>query len=260
VWKKLDIIVCFKQVVEETEIRVDREGGRLIFEGVPTKISDDDRNAIEEAVRLKQKYGGTITGITLGSVESRKQVREALAMGCDRAYLILDDSRGTLGYDTYRTAKILAEAIKKIGKFDLILCGSLSTDNLAGQVGPMIAEILGIPQLTYVKKIEVDGGRIRCERALDEETEVCEAQCPVLITVTREINEPRVPTLMQVMAASKKPLIEWSLKDVLAETPNTIEVVRMEIPRISRKRIIFKEKPAEAVQKLVEAIKKEGVI
>jgi electron transfer flavoprotein beta subunit len=81
----LDIIVCFKQVVEETEIRVDREGGRLMFEGVPTKISDDDKNAREEAVRLKQKYGGTITGITLGSVESRKQVREALAMGCDRA-------------------------------------------------------------------------------------------------------------------------------------------------------------------------------
>ena len=254
----MDIIVCFKQVVEETEIRVDREGGRLIFEGVPTKISDDDKNAIEEAVRLKQKHGGTVIGLTLGTIESRKQVREALAMGCDRAYLILDNE--AKGHDTYRTAKILAEAIKKIGKFDLILCGSASTDNLAGQVGPMLGEILGIPQLTYVKKIEVDGGRVKCERSLDEETEVCEAQYPALITVTREINEPKVPTLMQVMAASKKPLVEWAVKDILPDTPSTVEVVRMEIPRITRKRIIFKEKPAEAAQKLVEAIKKEGVI
>ena len=255
---ELDIVVCFKQVVEETEIKVDREGGRLIFEGVPTKISDDDKNAIEEAVRIKQKYGGTVTGLTLGSVESRKQVREALAMGCDRAYLILDSE--ARGQDTYRTAKILAEAIKKIGKFDLILCGSASTDNLAGQVGPMLGEILGLPQLTYVKKIEVDGGKIKCERSLDEETEVCEAPLPALVTVTREINEPKVPTLMQVMAAGKKPLVEWMVKDVLADCPSTVDVVRMEIPRITRKRIIFKDKPAEAVQKLAEAIKKEGVI
>lgn len=254
----MDIIVCFKQVVEETEIRVDREGGRLIFEGVPTKISDEDKNAIEEAVRIKQKHGGTVTGLTLGSVESRKQVREALAMGCDRAYLILDSE--ARGQDTYRTAKILAEAIKKIGKFDLILCGSASTDNLAGQVGPMIGEILALPQLTYVKKIDVDGRLIRVERSLDEETEVCEAQYPALITVTREINEPKVPTLMQVMAAGKKPLVEWSVKDVSADLPTTVEVVRMEVPRIARKRVIFKEKPAEAVQKLAEAVKKEGVI
>ncbi len=254
----MDILVCFKQVVEETEIRVDREGGKLIFEGVPTKISDDDKNAIEEAVKIKQKVGGTVTGLTLGSTESRKQVREALAMGCDRAYLILDSE--SKSQDTYRTAKILAEAVKRIGRFDLILCGSASTDNLAGQVGPMLAEILGLPQLTYVRKIEVGDGRVRVERSLEEESEVCEAACPVLITVTREINEPKVPTLMQVMAAGKKPLVEWSMKDVLAEVPTTLEAVKMEIPRIARKRIIFKEKPAESVQKLVEAVKKEGVI
>ncbi|MEM3652783.1 MAG: electron transfer flavoprotein subunit beta/FixA family protein [Nitrososphaerales archaeon] len=254
----MEILVCFKQVVEETEIRVDREGGRLIFEGVPTKISDDDKNAIEEAVRIKQKVGGTVTALTLGSTESRKQVREALAMGCDKAYLILDSE--SRSQDTYRTAKLLAEAVKKIGKFDLILCGSASTDNLAGQVGPMLAEILGLPQLTYVKKIDVSDGRVNVERSLEEETEVCEATCPVLITVTREINEPKVPTLMQVMAAGKKPLVEWQIKDVLAEVPATLEALRMEIPRITRKRIVFKEKPAEAAQKLAEAVKKEGVI
>lgn len=254
----MEILVCFKQVVEETEIRVDREGGRLIFEGVPTKISDDDKNAIEEAVRIKQRVGGSVTGLTLGSTESRKQVREALAMGCDRAYLIVDTVSGSV--DTYRTAKILAEACRKIGRFDLILCGSASTDNLAGQVGPMMGELLGLPQLTYVKKIEVVDGRVKVERSLDEETEVCEAPLPVLITVTREINEPKVPTLMQVMAAGKKPLVEWSVKDVLAEAPTTLDVLKMEIPRITRKRIIFKEKPAEAAQKLAEAVKKEGVI
>ncbi len=254
----MDILVCLKQVVEETEVKVDREGGRLIFEGVPTKISDDDKNAIEEAVRLKQRVGGTITGLTLGPVESRKQVREALAMGCDRAYLILDTELRS--QDSIRTARLLAEAAKKIGRFDLILCGSASTDTLAGQVGPMLAEMLGLPVLTYVRKVEVIDGRVRVERSLDEEAEVCEATCPALITVTREINEPKVPTLMQVMAAGKKPLTEWPVSEVLAAPALTVEMLSLEIPKITRKQIIFKEKPAEASQKLAEAIKKEGVV
>jgi electron transfer flavoprotein beta subunit len=257
----LELIVCFKQVIEETELRVDREGGRLILDGVPTKISDDDRNAIEEAVKIKQKLGGNIIGLTLGSAEAKKQTREALAMGCDKAYLVIDKENS--GQDSFRTAMILADAIKKIGKFDLILCGSASTDSLAGQVGPSLAELLGLPQLSYTKKIEVMDGRVRVEKSLDDAVEVMESSLPALVTVTREINEPRVPTLMQVMVAGKKLLVEWKLEDLPAGGDGyqaSMQVVKMEIPKMNRKRLLFKDKPAEAAQKLVESVRKEGVI
>ena len=253
----MNIIVCFKQVVEETEIRIDREGGRLILDDVPTKISDDDRNAIEEATKIKQKSGGIITGLTLGPQEAKKQVKEALAMGCDKVYHVIDNEGVQ---DSFRTAKILSDAVKKIGEFDIILCGSASTDRMAGQVGPSLAELLEISQITLVSKIEVNDSVIKVEKKLDDVKEVIESSFPVLITVSREINEPRVPTLMQVMAAGKKPISEVQIQELQGEYVSTIKEIKIEIPKTARKCIMFKDKASESSQKLFELLKKDGVI
>ena len=259
------VIVCIKQVFDPTELKVDPTTRRLVTEGVSRKISDFDKNAIEEAIRMKEKHKADTTVITSGPPDAMRALREALAMGIDNAYLLSDPAFE--GSDTLATSRILASAIKKLGDFDLILCAEASMDGYSAQVGPRVAEWLGIPQLTYVREIvSLDGGKVVVERDLEEGYEKVEAKIPALLTVTKEINEPRFATLPKIMAASKKEIKTWGAsdlglsKDEVGTTGSAVQIVKAEAPAIGRRNIIFEGEVQEVVDKLLKSLSKEGVL
>jgi electron transfer flavoprotein beta subunit len=216
----MNIIVCIKQVPDTTEIRMDPVTNTLVRSGVPSVINPFDRHALEAAVSLRDKYGGTVTAVTMGPPQAAEALRESYALGADRMVLI-NDVRFS-GSDTYATSYILAESIKLIGRFDLIICGKQAIDGDTAQVGPALAEQLGIPQLTYVRKIELSGGRIRVERELDDCYEAAEAPLPVLLTVVKSINDPRLPNVVRKLRANRMEPDIISGGDIADLDPNRI--------------------------------------
>jgi len=209
----MHIIVCIKQVPETTEVRINPETNTLIREGVKSIINPFDMYAIEEALRLKEKFGGKTTVMTMGPPQADAALREALSLGIDEAILISD--RAFAGSDTWATSYTLAEAIRKIGQFDLILCGKQASDGDTAQVGPGISAHLDIPQVTYVKKIEeVKDKSLRVERMLEEGFEIIETPLPALLTVVKEINEPRLPSLKGMLRAKSAKIALWGQKDL----------------------------------------------
>jgi len=259
------IIVCVKQALDVTQLKADPATRRLITVDAPRKISDFDKNALEEAIRIKEKSGGEITVVTVSPEDAKMIMREALAMGADKALLISDPSLANS--DTLVTSHVLAEAVKKLGEFDLVLCGEASVDSYSAQVGPRLAERLGVPQITYVRKLNLDGNTVTAERNLEDRYETVKAKTPVLLTVTGEINEPRIPSLMAIMKASKKEIISWNAGDLgiskekLGETGSAIKVTEVLAPKMERKKIVIKgETPAETAEELAKALIKEGVI
>ena len=194
------IVVCIKQVPDTTDVKIDPETNTLVREGVASIINPFDMYAIEEAVRLKEKHGGRTTVLTMGPPQAEAALREALSLGIDEAALISD--RAFAGSDTLATSYTLARAIQKLGAFTLILCGKQASDGDTAQVGPGISTHLEIPQVTYVKKIgSFTDGLARVERMTEEGFEVLEAPLPCLLTVVKEINEPRLPSLKGKMRA-----------------------------------------------------------
>jgi len=259
------IIVCVKQALDVTELKVDSATRRLITAEAPRKISDFDKNALEEAIRLKEKLGGEVVVVTVSPEDAKMTLREALAMGADKAYLVSDLSFEKS--DTLVTSYILFEAIKKLGEFDLILCGEASVDSYSAQVGPRLAERLGIPQITYVRNLSLDGNVVTAERSLEDCYETVRAKTPVLITVTGQINEPRIPSLMAIMKASKKEIIEWNAGDLnipedkVGETGSAIQVTEVLAPKVERRKIVIKGETVEEVaEELAKALLKEGVV
>jgi electron transfer flavoprotein beta subunit len=258
------IIVLVKQVFQTADLRVDRASKTIVTQGVPRVISEADKNAIEEAVRIKEKHGGKITAISLGPPEAKEALREALAMGADEACLVTDPLFE--GSDAHATASVLAAAVTKILEYDLILCGAYSEDLYAFQVGPRLAEICNLPQITYAAKLTIKGDRLVAERDLENERQVVEAKLPCLVTVVREINEPRLPTLMAIMAASKKPTNTWNAASLSLEANelgfngSLIEVLRSTVSAGERKRVILQGEPKEIAPKVVKALVEEGVL
>lgn len=198
----MEILVCIKQVPDTEEVKkMNPETNTLIRKGVPSIVSPYDKNALEAAVQLKEAHGGSVTVISMGPEQAKDALKECISVGADRAVLISDSVFG--GSDTLATSYILAAAIKKLGKFDLILCGKQAIDGDTGHVGPQIAEHLGIAQITFVAKIEVKGDTILVNKEHDEGYEVIEARLPVVCTVVKSINEPRFATIKSKMAANK---------------------------------------------------------
>jgi electron transfer flavoprotein beta subunit len=258
------IIVLVKQVFQTADLKVDRASKTVVTQGVPRVISETDKNAIEEAIRIKEKQGGKIIAVSLGPPEAKEALREALAMGADEGFLITDPRFE--GSDAHATASVLAAAITKILEYDLILCGAYSEDVYAFQVGPRLAEICNLPQITFTAKLTLEGNRVVAERDLENERQVVEAKLPCLVSVVREINEPRLPTLMAIMAASKKPMTTWSAADLNLE-PNElgfngslIEILRSAVSSGERRRITLQGEPKEIAPKLVKALVEEGVL
>ena len=212
-------IVCIKQVPDTTEVRIDPERGTLIREGVPSIVNPFDTYAIEEAIRLKEEHGGQTTVITMGPPQAKEAIKEAVAMGCDEAVLVSD--RAFSGSDTWATAYTLAQVIRKIGEYDIILCGRQAADGDTGQVGPGVATQLGIGQLTYVSKIrELDLAQrtVTVERLVEEGREVVTSSLPCLVTVVKDINTPRYPSFMGIRRANRKEYPVWSAEDLCNDT------------------------------------------
>ncbi|MFH2027895.1 MAG: electron transfer flavoprotein subunit beta/FixA family protein [Nanoarchaeota archaeon] len=208
----MKIIVCMKQVPDTTEVKIDPKTGRLIREGVPSIINPEDKNALEEALRIKEKNNAYITVLTMGPPQAEDALREALAMGADKAILLGDIKFA--GSDTWATANALAACVKKIGEYDLILCGRQAIDGDTAQVGPQLAEALKIPQITYAQKIDMIENGVRVERELEDGHEVIETKLPCLITVTQNINCPRYPSLKGIDESFNKEMIGMNAADV----------------------------------------------
>lgn len=251
-----------KQAVDVSQLKVDPATRQLVTAGAPKKMSDFDKNALEEAIRIKEKLGGEIITLTVSPEDAKAVLREGLALGADKAYWLNDPA--LQGTDTWGTAYVLAEMVKKIGEFDLILCGDSSLDSFSGLVGPRLSEMLNVPQITSVGKVTVEGDAVIAERSLEDASETVKAKMPALISVTREINQPRIPSLMMIMKASKKEIVAWSLKDlnVTAEKIGSrIEIISVLAPKMDRKKIkVTGESVQEIAEKLAKAIVQEGVI
>ncbi len=205
----MHFVVCIKQVPETTDVKINPETNTLIREGVESIVNPFDTYAIEEALRLKERVGGTVTAISMGPPQAEAVLREAISMGVDTGILVSD--RAFAGSDTWATSYTLSQAIKKLGDVDVILCGKQASDGDTAQVGPGIATHLDLPQITYVRKIEeIEAGRIVGERLLETGYEVIESSLPCLLTVVKEINEPRLPSLRGKMAARKAEIANWT--------------------------------------------------
>ncbi len=215
----MNIIVCIKQVPNTTDVKIDPVTNTLIREGVESVINPFDSYAIEEAVRLKERFGGKVTVITMGPPQAENALKEAISLGCDEAVLVSD--RKFAGSDTWATSYTLSCAIKKIGAFDIIICGKQASDGDTAQVGPGISTHLDIPQVTYVKKIEeISNDRARVERMTEEGYDIIETPIPCLFTVVKEINTPRLPSLKGMMRAKSTKIVKWTAEDIGAEPKN----------------------------------------
>ncbi|MFC1630968.1 electron transfer flavoprotein subunit beta/FixA family protein [Candidatus Omnitrophota bacterium] len=212
----MNIVVCIKQVPETADVRINPETNTLIREGTLSIINPYDMYAIEEGLRIKERLGGTVTVITMGPPQADQALRQAIALGCDRAVLISD--RAFAGSDTWATSYTLAKAIKKLGNFDLIICGKQAMDGDTAQVGPGVSVQLDIPQVTFVKKVaQIDSQRAILERMTEVGCEIIEAPLPCVITVVKEINQPRLPSLKGKMKAKKCEIIQWTGSDIQAD-------------------------------------------
>ncbi len=262
----MKIIVPVKQVPEVTEVKVDQETGTLIREGVPSILNPFDEYAVEEAIRLREKHGGEVTIITMGPPQAKDALYKALAMGGDKAILMTD--RAFAGADTWATALTLASQIKKMD-YDLVICGKQAIDGDTAQVGPEIAELLRIPQICYVRKVEIseDGKHITCHRGTDEGYEVIKARLPVLITADKGLNEPRLPNIMGIMKAKKKPLEEIDSEtlgipeDEIGLKGSPTQVRKVFPPERKKGGIKLEDvPPKEAAKQLVAFLAEKGAI
>jgi len=208
-------IVCIKQVPDTTEVRVNPETNTLIREGVPAMVNPFDLYAVEEALLLKEKFGGEVVAISMGPPQAESALREVISMGVDRAILISD--KRFAGADTLATSLVLSAAIRKLDGFDMILTGKQAADGDTAQVGPGIAEFLDIPQATFVRKIDAFDPQkrtVRLQSMWEEGSEHLELPLPCLITTVKELNEPRLPSLRGKLTAKKAEIPVWTLDDL----------------------------------------------
>ena len=260
------IVVCIKQVPKAEELQVDPKTQTLKRVGVPSEINPPDANALEIALQLKDRHGSEVVVLSMGPTSFDESLERSIGMGADRAVLLTDRILG--GSDTVPTAYALSETIAKIGGYDLILCGEETTDASTGHVGPGIAGHLDIPQVTYASEVRVADGRIRARRTAEDGTEWWEVRMPCLVTVNFGCNGPRQPTLSGKIRVKRGGVIaHWSCADVgidpkkvgLLNSPTIVakvDTVRLP-PRAGK---FFAGEPADAVRRLLEALRADGVL
>lgn len=209
----MNIIVCAKVIpASSVTIEIDPATRCMVRKGVPHELDPAAASALEEGLRLTEKHGGQVKVITMGISDATIGIRNALAMGAASAVHILDDALA--GSDTLGTAKVLAATVKKEGPFDLVICAAESSDSYSGIVPGQIAELLGIPPVTFAKEVTVEGNKIVIKRQSQTGYDVVEAELPALVTVTSGINEPRYPQLKGIMAAKKKEIKRYTAADL----------------------------------------------
>lgn len=261
----MNIIVCIKQVPDTSEVRINPETNTLIREGVPSIVNPFDMYAIEEGLRIKERIGGKVTALSMGPPQAAEALREAFSLGVDEVLLLSD--RSFAGSDTLATSYTLSKAIEKIGKFDIILCGKQAIDGDTAQVGPEIAEHLGIPFITSVRKIEeIKEDYIRVHRMMEDGYEVIETRPPVLLTVVKEINEPRPPSLKRKIQAKGLQVPVWTSKDLNVDegriglNGSPTKVLKIFPPEIKGERKMLQGSLEEQIDSLIAELKGLGII
>jgi electron transfer flavoprotein beta subunit len=255
----VNIIVCIKQVPDTAEIRINPETNTLMREGVPSIINPFDLYALEAGIQLKEKLGGKVTVLTMGPPQAETALREAISMGADEAVLLSD--RAFAGSDTWATSYTLAQAIKKLGA-DIIFCGKQAIDGDTAQVGPETAEFLGIPHISYIRKIEeVKDNYIRVQRLMDEGYDIVESGLPVLLTAVKELNQPRMPSLKGKMAAKKAEIKKMGKAEIEADENNLglkgspTQVKNIFAPQIKAERKMIEGSPEEQSDALITELR-----
>lgn len=260
----MKIVVCVKQVPDTTEIRLDPVTGTLIRDGVPSIINPDDKAGLEEALKLKDKFGAHVTAITMGPPQAKEALRETLAMGADKAILLTD--RKFAGADTLATSNALAAAIKELD-YDLIIAGRQAIDGDTAQVGPQIAEHLDLAQISYVKDLQCDEDKnLTIKRAVEDGYYLLEVKMPCLVTVLTEANKPRYMSVKGIVEAYDKEVEVWDTTNI------TVDLEKLGLkgsPTKVRKSFtkgakqagkIHEVEPKEAAKIIVEKLKEKFVI
>lgn len=260
----MNIIVCVKHVPSTTDVKIDEKKGTLIREGIEMQLNPFDLYAIEQGMRLKERYGANLVALSMGPMQAEKSLREAIAMGCDGAILLSDSIFA--GADTLATSYTLASAIKRIG-FDIIICGVKSTDGDTGQVGPGVAEFLNIPHVCYVTNVvEIKNKKIKLDRELGDIYQTLNLSLPCLITITKDIGEPRLPSFKGKMKAKKAKISIWT-KNNLLENENLFgldgsatKVVKIFPPPTIEETELLPGTVSEQARKLINRLEKLKII
>ena len=258
-------IVCVKQVPDTTDVKIDPETNTLIREGIPSILNPFDQFALEEAMKLR-KEGDEIVVISMGPPQATKVLLKCLALGADKAILLSD--RAFAGADTWATAFTLTEAIKKIGKFDVIFTGLQAIDGDTAQVGPELAGQLGIPQITYVEEVlKIEGKRLEAKVVTDDGYNIMEAKLPVLVAgITPSSFEPSNPAMRAILMAKKKPFETWTAADLDVGKENfglegsLTQVIKVYPPPVNEKGVIYADEPKIAVENLFNKLSEDSVI
>jgi electron transfer flavoprotein alpha/beta subunit len=261
----MNIIVLVKQVPDTSEVKINRETNTLIRDGVPSIINPYDRYAVEEALRLREKHGGKVTVVTMGPPQAAEVLKETVSLGVDDVVLLSD--RAFAGADTWATSYALSQGIRKVGEYDLVIAGKQAIDGDTAQVGPETADMLGIPFVAYIRKIEqVEGRKMIAERLMDKGYDVVETSLPALITVVKEINEPRVPSLKGKMKAKNLKVTAWTAKDIGADEEkiglkgSPTQVVRIFPPVPRGQREILSGSIEDQVATVAKKLKEQSLI
>jgi len=266
----MNIIVCIKQIIDPemppAKFKVDSQAKKVIPpESIPLKVSPFDAQAVEAALRIKEKQSATITALTVGQATASEAIKHVLSMGVDEG-IILSDAAFE-GSDVFGTAYILSQAIRKIGNYHLILCGRQAADWDMGVVGSALAEYLGIPVVTLARKVEASGANLRVERVIPDGHEVAEVALPVVVTVSSELGQPRLPSGKGIIMAARKKVPIWSAKDIECDLSRVgagaarSDLMALFIPLQKRKgEMVNGENAADAAAKLVLRLREETAI
>ena len=262
------ILVAVKQVPETSKVTLDEKTGTMIREGVTSIVNPLDLYAVETALEIKDAVGGEITVLSMGPLGAERAIRECLAMGCDTGVLISDQKYR--GSDTWSTSYVISKAINRLGQFNLLLFGERATDGDTGQVGPGVASFLGLPVLTYVADLAVVGARVQARRLVETGYENYTAPMPVVVTVVKEIADPRLPTLKGKQSSRKAKVTAWDNDQIEANESRVgldgspTRVVRILRPKVTREgtRIVVKDEETAlgAVDQIMEFLTERGMV
>ena len=261
----MNIVVCLKQVPGTTEVKIDPQTNTLVRQGIKNIVNPFDTYALEEGVRVKERYGGRVTAISMGPAQAEEVLREAIATGADDAVLLSDSAFA--GADTLATAYTLARAIDKLEQYDLIICGRQTIDGDTGQVGPELAEMLKLPFVAYVSKLdEISNGYMRVKRMIEDGYEVIETPLPAVLTVVKEINVPRLPSLRGLAKAKSAVIPVWTAQELGVDnnmvglSGSATRVIEIFFPQRDRRGEIFQGEPEGQVSSLVDKLREAKIV
>ncbi len=261
----MNIIVCLKQVPGTTKVKIDSQTNTLVRQGIENIVNPFDTYALEEGARIKERYGGKVTVLSMGPPQAEKALREAISSGADEAILLNDSAFA--GSDTLATSYTLSRAIDKIEQYDLIICGRQTIDGDTGQVGPELAEMLEIPFVAYVSQIEeIDNGHMRVQRMVEDGHEVIETTLPAVITVVKEINVPRLPSLRGLAKAKSAVISVWGTRELETDqsrigfSGSATKVIKIFFPQRVHHGEILQGSPESQAESLIDKLRDAKLI